>query len=175
MPLSENRALDLIPNSKVKRVVEEALNDFYLNDSILLADKTNERTITHRLAEYLQRRLPGWTVDCEYNRWWKSLAPRHSKVAQIDCTCDPPRLDSEGGCVVPDIIVHHRRTDDNLLAIEVKTRWNLDPHDDCKLRAYTNASGLAYRFGLFLTLADLGVEPDLKWYPENAASDDSLC
>ena len=28
----------------------------------------NERSLTHKLAEYLQCEFPDWHVDCEYNR-----------------------------------------------------------------------------------------------------------
>jgi len=38
-------------------------------DSYLLEIDVNERTITHRLAMYLQEEFEDWDVDCEYNRY----------------------------------------------------------------------------------------------------------
>ena len=38
-------------------------NDFYL-----LEIGTNERSVAHKLAEYLQQEFPNRHVDCEYNR-----------------------------------------------------------------------------------------------------------
>ncbi|MFZ6022126.1 MAG: hypothetical protein ACOYT9_01485, partial [Patescibacteria group bacterium] len=38
------------------------------NDRYLLENEINERSQTHKLAEYLQAILPNWNVDCEYNK-----------------------------------------------------------------------------------------------------------
>jgi hypothetical protein len=58
---------------------------------------------------------------------------------------------ANGLIVVPDIIVHHRGTPENLLVIEVKksnTRED-DEQDIQKLRAYRD-SDLRYQYALFL-------------------------
>jgi hypothetical protein len=36
-------------------------------DLILIQNDVNERSISHRLALYLQNEFPEWDVDCEYN------------------------------------------------------------------------------------------------------------
>ncbi len=54
--------------------------------------------------------------------------------------------------VVPDIIIHRRKTRENLLAIEVKTS-NVPgkiKFDHEKLRAYREDKTLRYRFTLFI-------------------------
>ena len=38
------------------------------HDRALLELDANERSLTHKLAEYLQGEFPDWDVDCEYNR-----------------------------------------------------------------------------------------------------------
>lgn len=38
-------------------------------DKYLLDINVNERTITHKLAEYLGEHIPEFDVDCEYNRF----------------------------------------------------------------------------------------------------------
>lgn len=45
-----------------------ALGVLQKNDSFLLENEVNERTIAHKFAEYLQKQFPDWNVDCEYNR-----------------------------------------------------------------------------------------------------------
>ena len=56
----------------VKEQIENALGAAI--DLLLTADEDtlrldiNERTISHRLAMYLEPHFPGWNVDCEYNR-----------------------------------------------------------------------------------------------------------
>ena len=52
----------------VKRAVSNALNELLKLDFYLLTTNINERSISHRLAVYLQLQFPDWDVDCEYNR-----------------------------------------------------------------------------------------------------------
>ncbi len=96
--------------------VENALREFFCNDDDLLCRDVNERAITHKLAEYLQRQFSDLKVDCEYNRHGDDdpkklvVAPEHTWT---DC------VDAE--TVYPDIIVHKRGHDcSNELVIEVK-------------------------------------------------------
>ncbi|MHB1683531.1 MAG: hypothetical protein ACYCYO_12025 [Bacilli bacterium] len=125
----------------VKKRVERSLNTLLRNDIYLFEIGVHERTIAHRLAVYLENEFSSWNVDCEYNR------------NQYD-----PKLigsrDSDGNDrrVYPDIIVHHRGTSDNLLAIELKRLDSVDGQveDERKLNEYI--SRLGYRYGLFVSL-----------------------
>ena len=56
------------PPEDVKRRVIAAICALYRHDRELLDVDANERSITHKLAEHLQREFPEWHVDCEYNR-----------------------------------------------------------------------------------------------------------
>lgn len=91
-------------------------------DEYLFRHNLNERTLTHKLAEYLQRHFDGWHVDCEYNRDGIKDGEDQKKLVRLwDCK----RSDDEDGCTVfPDVIVHQRgKTADNggnLLVIEAK-------------------------------------------------------
>lgn len=148
-----------VPESQVKGVMQEALHDLYLNDGVLMQDKAHERAITHKLAEHLQKRLPGWTVDCEYNRWWRSSQEPHSKVLRTVCSCQRGEGEQPERPIFPDILVHHRRSDDNLLVVEAKTTWSEsnDGHDVCKVRAFTESPRYAYQVGLVLVLGETSV------------------
>lgn len=71
--------------------------------------------MTHRLALYLESEFPGWDVDCEYNRLGdapKKLTRRLSE--QVDAA------DTDAYTVFPDIVVHRRGEQLNLLVIEAK-------------------------------------------------------
>lgn len=59
--------------------------------------------------------------------------------------------------VIPDIIIHHRRTSNNLLAIEVKTSDNreLIEFDKEKLKAYREYEPLDYQYALFIRFQKL--------------------
>ena len=53
---------------ELKLNVQRAIDRFYARDSALLRQDVSEWTIAHRLAVYLEQEIPGWNVDCEYNR-----------------------------------------------------------------------------------------------------------
>jgi hypothetical protein len=98
--------------------------------------------MAHRLAVYLEALLPGWNIDCEFNR-------------QGDATDQKTLADSSR--VRPDIIVHHRgrlELEHNLLAIELKktnASW-----DQTKVKEYTSAPTgnrkFQYQHGLTVSL-----------------------
>lgn len=129
---------------EIKQRVIAAIARFYRHDPELLDVDVNERTITHKLAEYLQDEFPEWHVDCEYNR-------RGDQVKRLNLSnwhVSPE--DMEAKTVFPDIIIHRRRTDANLVVIEVKKSGGGEKTKDLeKLRAFT---GDLYYFGLFLRI-----------------------
>jgi hypothetical protein len=99
-------------------------------DAHLLIVDANERSLTHRLAMYLQAEFPDYNVDCEYNRNGmdaKKLVEFKKQIASDD---------TDGVTVYPDIIVHHRGTTDNFIVIEAKKTTNGNRDDIEKLMAY---------------------------------------
>lgn len=135
----------------VKTRVKEALQTLYKNDLFLITNATNEKTITHKLAEYIQPLFPEWNVDCEYNRKGerrpKSTLTKHTSY--------------------PDIIIHHRNTKDNLLVIEAKTihsRNHKDTADKIKIKAYIKEPDYHYQFGLWICFYDDINDVKLDWF-----------
>lgn len=55
-------------NAEYKRIIIRTLKIFLKEDSYLSDVDANERSQTHKIAEYLQQILPEYNVDCEYNR-----------------------------------------------------------------------------------------------------------
>ena len=103
-----------ITAAQVRSCLEQGIRALVLNDVYLLENDLHERTITHKLAEYLQPLFPGWNVDCEYNR--DGHEPKRVRLRPI-----PEQGGDEGSNVFPDIIVHRRGDNDhNLLIIEAK-------------------------------------------------------
>ncbi|AST06125.1 hypothetical protein AF2641_04160 [Anoxybacillus flavithermus] len=103
----------------------------------------HERSIAHRLAVHLGIVFYEWDVDVEYNR-------DHGKVKRIYDHDEP-----SGRRVFPDIIVHQRGTQNNLLVIEVK-KWNnsfdLYERDLEKIKSYLHSPELQYRYGAFVEI-----------------------
>ncbi len=131
---------------KVKSAVNAALAELLKHDSYLLEKDVNERSISHRLAGYLQSQFSGWHVDCEYNRNHDDvkrlqLAPRHATDQDVEAVT-----------VFPDIIVHQRSTDKNLLVIEIKKTTSREKrdYDIKKLMAFKGE--LQYTFAAFVLL-----------------------
>jgi hypothetical protein len=133
-----------------------AIERLFERDAHLLTGNANERSISHRLALHLQDEFQEWDVDCEYNR------KGHGKVKKLELPIESTQSDdTEAKTVFPDIIVHRRTTDDNLLVIEVKKTTSQVPNktDFQKLNAFKEQLG--YRHALFLKLitghAEVGI------------------
>jgi hypothetical protein len=148
----------LVPG--IEAPVRTALAKLFERDADLLRNDVNERSITHKLAEYLQAEFHGWQVDCEYNRnhdKTKTLKHSQRRTVRINNT--------DAVSVFPDIIVHQRETDRNLLVIEVKQKTSRESScfDIKKLCAFKEE--LRYKHALFLELKTGICETvdDLRW------------
>jgi hypothetical protein len=136
--------------NQVKRKVRAAIELLIRKDAHLLKIDVNERSITHRLALHLQEVFKGWDIDCEYNR--NRYDTKKLIIGNdVHITVETIQSDDEQGkTVYPDIIVHHRGTDQNLLVVEVKKTTSHVPKnfDLDKLREYKRQLG--YSHALFL-------------------------
>ena len=109
---------------EVKQAVISALERVIEDDANLLRYDVNERSITHRLAVYLEEEVGGdWEVDVEYNRVGEDevskAVPMEYLKSRISDDVDPEDLDAK--TVYPDVIVHNRGEQyENLLVIEAK-------------------------------------------------------
>ena len=137
--------------------VVAALREFYAHETFLFEKDLGERTLTHRLAVYLEKQFAGWQVDCDYNRLGeRTLRLPHGTIVSTD--------DHLGKSVFPDIVVHQREIPNNLLAVEVRKAGNHQPpeHDQHKLRALTDPHlWFAYGIGVYLVLGKSSVVSDV--------------
>lgn len=128
----------------VKRF-ESAVDRLLCCDVHLLTVDANERSISHKLAEHLQSMFTNWDVDCEYNR--DGHDPKRVDLGAVDAF-----EGQKNASVYPDIIVHRRGTDENLLIVEVKKSSNRRrdalAHDRRKLLAYLRSLG--YTVGILV-------------------------
>ncbi len=153
----------------IKQITDTALNHLKQKDRQLLDIQVNERTISHKLAEYLQQEFSILFVDCEYNRHdglTKILGVPTNSVGWDD-------VDSK--TVFPDIVVHKRGTDEeNLLVIEIKKSNNrYNSFDMKKLRAFTREP-YNYKFGLFLEINVDGNSDCFQWFKSGELFDETM-
>ncbi len=141
----------------IEKAVIRAIEKLKINDADLLDIVANERSVSHKVAEYLQQVFNGWNVDCEYNRKMKDTK---TLEVSFDNVTDH---DIEAKTVFPDIIVHHRQTDDNLLVIEMKKNGNDTGKDEAKLKAFTGPE-YGYFLGLLLVLKENDYA--MQWFAE---------
>ena len=159
---------------ELKNRINKTIKIFYKNDFFLIGKEINERSMTHKLAEYLQREFPEYHVDCEYNRMKKDKNMTGDEYLSKKLNLPKKQTDSydtEAKTVYPDIIIHHRgNNSDNLLVIEVNKHTNktqqAEDFDIKKISAYIKE--LNYSHGLFLELFENPKETlkRLDWYPK---------
>jgi hypothetical protein len=146
------------PPLQITKKIGKALKLLCSKDQYLINHDVNERSVSHKLAEYIQNEFPNFNVDCEYNRDGASKKELHF----LDFGKFGPS-DVNGKTVYPDIIIHKRNTKNNLLIIEMKKNSLPDSNDVKKLKAFTKTgNGYEYQWGLFIGFFE-GC-PVLKWY-----------
>jgi hypothetical protein len=144
------------PIEDIQKKIAVAIKMLFINDSYLLEIGVHERTVAHKLAEYLQDEFPDWHVDCEYNK-----NEEHVKLLKGINECHKQKRTER---IYPDIIIHKRGRKENLLVIELKTNGPEEVCDIRKLELLTKIDGgYEYRFGLFIRFNKTN-EPTLKWY-----------
>ena len=104
-------------------------------EAYLIEKDVSERAIAHKLAEYLQKEFQDYNVDCEYNRKYDEVKLRS---------------DRERG-FVPDIIVHKRGTDENLMIVELKKTGRRKNEEKERLKEAIN-DPLKYCLGVYVEL-----------------------
>jgi len=153
--------------SDVKHRVITAICNLFKCDKELLAIDVNERSITHKLAEYLQQQFPYWHVDCEYNR-------REFDVKRLNLRFESvgPEV-TEAVTIFPDIIIHRRLSKQNLVVIEVKkASGNIETMDIEKIKAFTKDSEFKYIYGIFLKIDENITETKLVLYRDGKEQED---
>lgn len=153
----QTKKLGEIDIVEIKRNIRIALGLLYKNDAFLLEKSVHERSIAHKLAEYLQQQFLDWHVDCEYNKHGIS-----TKMLPRECEGEHKEY------VYPDINIHHRNTNDNLVIFEIKPSKSdsVNECDHVKLVEFTkNGGDYKYRLGVFIGFDGLN-DPQIVFYQD---------
>ena len=155
---------------EIEEKVNLALDIFYVKDKYLIDNDIHERSMTHKLAIYLEELFNGYDVDCEYNKnisESKKIYDVEYKIQEIRKIEKDEYKDSV--VVFPDITIHKRGNKlKNLLVIEVKkdnaiknNKSKLEEIDIFKLKAYTSKD-LNYSYGMYINLKNSREEVVIK-------------
>ena len=145
---------------EVKARVKKAIQSLEENDRYLFEHNASEHTLMHRFAVWLEVEFLDWSVDCEYN-----LSPPdnrgeiHGQYATV-VSRRRSQPEDESLSVHPDIVVHRREFNENLMVIEVRKSGLADEveFDAFKLKAYKHDPYLGYKFALLIRFQKPGLE-----------------
>ena len=107
-------------------IFEKAKNKFLKEEKDIIKIDVNERTLSTRLMFHLQTLLLSeiyqesykeYSVDCEYNR--------RKEIVKI-LPKEYRELEKKDKQIYPDIILHQRNSEKNLMIIEMKKTYSLD-------------------------------------------------
>lgn len=153
----------IVERAEIEKLIELSLEEFFKNELDLIDVDANERSLSHKLAEYIQSNFSDWHVDCEYNRDME-----HPKLLGFSEE-NVSNYDTDARTVYPDIIIHKRKTNENLLVIEIK-KSNSDLKKDIqKINAFLKSPKYSYKFGLMLVIytdKKLVGKYDTDWFPQ---------
>ena len=142
----------------------KAIQEFLFKEKFILDNDVNERSLSHKLAEYFKKYFSDYNVDCEYNRMLGKNADEGYITKTLNLKIDDTRSsDTKAKTVYPDIIIHKRRKNENFLVIEIKKKENnhSSKFDFDKLSAYTKQ--LNYEFGIYLEFEKDNIS-NIRWF-----------
>ena len=151
-------------------LVRESVN-YFLSENPSLLDfkvKAHEQAMSHRIAVYLERRVVGLTVDCEYNKHLdgeKELMMEGDRYKNCNCrVCrnrKPKKNAREEIHFRPDIIVHKRgNNSQNCIVMEIK-KSEFCLFDEAKLVVLTTGK-YHYKLGVFVWFPKK--KPEYRFY-----------
>lgn len=120
-----------------RKKFNKALSELIEKDYDLLEENINENTLASKFTCYLHNEFEGWNVDFGYNR--KGSGRLIKRLS--------------GDRVFPDIVIHKRRDDINLLWLEIKKNINAARdafQSDYRRVKYVTEKEFYYQFGVFL-------------------------
>lgn len=137
--------------NELEERIREACLEVLRESPQLLQNDVNERTIGSQLARHLEGYFRDWHIDTEYNRIQDEVKRLHSLIEhKRERQGVTPEEEQLGILVVPDIIVHKRDSDQNLLGIEIKKEWSEGDAEWDRIKLWGLRQELGYRFTVFL-------------------------
>jgi len=140
----------------MKELVMNAANLFIEKDIKLLRLKVYELAVSHRIAVHMENLIYNDDKYAQIKEFDPNIDCEYDKII------DAEKLNESGRPIRPDILVHVRESDINLIAIEIK-KDSTDTWDYSKLKTLTNQNGkYKYKLGAFIYFPNN--VPKYKWF-----------
>ena len=147
-------------NKEIKGHISVAIGNL-VSETRPLPFSAHEQSFSHRLAVHMEELFEEWDVDCEYDRLG-TIQKRLERLGIYDYS-------EETGSLIPDIIVHKRKSLENLLVIEMKKNDSCNEWDKRKLELLTSPGKSQYQLGLYINIE--GGKFKDTWYKEGKTID----
>lgn len=113
---------------QIEEILNKSVDELFERDcEIIFRDyNLHERAISHKLAIYIENHFKNsdYVVDVEYNRMRDQYG--NDVIGNlIGKNLDFEAYGKSSNSVYPDIIVHQRDTQNNLIEIELKMQWTM--------------------------------------------------
>ncbi|UNY98358.1 hypothetical protein MQE36_14880 [Zhouia spongiae] len=152
----------------IEEILNNSIDELFEKDSQIIFESYNlhERSIAHRLAIYIENhfRKTDYVVDVEYNRM-RNKYGEDIIGNLIGKNLDFEKYGKKLSNVYPDIIVHKRDTDNNLLEIELKMQWKNSKRDFDYIKINEYIEQLSYKFGVYIELSENREECVIEFGP----------
>ena len=140
----------------VKSKIQNAVNHLYAENDDVIEHWKSKKSYVYAFAQILEKEFELWDIDCYFVHYNQSTIPFFDDQS-IFCnekdnfvTCDEC-LKQKWCKACPDIIVHHRNSQDRLLIIRTelscKNRSKKEQHLS-KIESFIETSNNSYQYGL---------------------------
>lgn len=155
---------------QIEQILNTSIDELFEKDSQIIFETYNlhERSITHRLAIYIEKHFENtnYVVDVEYNRMRNNYG--EDVIGNlIGKNLDFEKYGKDSSNVYPDIIVHKRDTNNNLLEIELKMQWKNSKRDFDYIKINEYITQLDYKFGVYIELSEVRENCTIEFGPFN--------
>lgn len=145
--------------AEIKKLFVKSIKNFLEKNSNMSND-CSERAKVHRIAHYLENYMQcdllfkDYVVDCEYNKVLVKNSIKSKKLSNDFYTDDK----KHNGNFMPDLIVHKRNTQENLLYCEFKNEKE-STNDNKKISLLTDGNFyIQYMLGTLIVFSELNLD-----------------
>lgn len=134
----------MVTKEELETKLNEALNKLFEECGDIIKNEVHEKAISCLLRSYLVEKFEKWHIDVEYNRQWNKNKDSTFTKKLYKC----PEIKT----IIPDIIIHKRKEEKNLVVIEIKKNANRTKREDDIKKINCTMNEKNYSFGAFIDL-----------------------